>query len=320
MRAIVQRVMKASVTVGDDLVSSIGRGLCVLVGISKDDTKKEIEFMVRKILNLRIFDGDDQKRWMKSVKDKNYEILCISQFTLCCTLKGNKPDYHLAMGADNSQQFYEEFLAALRKAYKPELIKDGEFGAYMQVNIQNDGPVTIPIDSPPPKESPDKPRTPKTPVAVVKPESKKKNITADHAVSFVDKVRSSFHGNPEFYEHFLDIMKDVRNQSIDTLTVVYRIGVLFKGRPELIHDFNLFLPSNYRLYIDSGDVSKITVIIDGDCSMSLDALAEQIEKNISTGSPSSEAGAVGGESTNSTSSEVDSILLNEVLSRLGQQH
>merc|ERR1711994_917371 len=99
----VQRVVKASVSVGDDLVSSIGQGLCVLVGISKYDTHKDMEYMVRKLVNLRLWDNDQGKRWSCSVKDKNFEILCVSQFTLYCTLKGNKPDYHMAMGAEQSQ-------------------------------------------------------------------------------------------------------------------------------------------------------------------------------------------------------------------------
>ncbi|XP_064603606.1 D-aminoacyl-tRNA deacylase 1-like [Liolophura sinensis] len=148
MKAIVQRVMQASVTVGDEVVSSIGRGLCVLVGISRNDTVKEMEYIVRKILHLRVFEDDQQKRWSKSVVDKQLEILCVSQFTLMCTLKGNKPDYHESMAADQSKVFYEEFLSQLGKAYAPEKIKDGKFGAYMQVHIQNDGPVTIPLESP----------------------------------------------------------------------------------------------------------------------------------------------------------------------------
>ncbi|XP_035674290.1 D-aminoacyl-tRNA deacylase-like [Branchiostoma floridae] len=148
MRAVVQRVMQASVSVGDELVSSIGRGLCVLIGVSRDDSPKDMEYIVRKILNLRVFDDDQEKRWAHSVKDKNYEILCVSQFTLYCVLKGNKPDFHQSMAAEQSQAFYEEFLQQMRKAYQPDKIKDGRFGAYMQVSIQNDGPVTVQLESP----------------------------------------------------------------------------------------------------------------------------------------------------------------------------
>lgn len=102
---------------------------------------------IKKILNVRFFDDDKGKRWSKNVVDKDYEILCVSQFTLCYSLKGNKLDFHHAMKADESEQFYGQFLEKLRTKYKPELIKDGKFGAYMQVDICNDGPVTIDITS-----------------------------------------------------------------------------------------------------------------------------------------------------------------------------
>ncbi|XP_039386847.1 D-aminoacyl-tRNA deacylase 1 isoform X1 [Mauremys reevesii] len=148
MKAIIQRVTQASVTVGGEQISSIGRGICVLLGISLEDTHKELEHMVRKILNLRVFEDESGKHWSKSVMDKQYEVLCVSQFTLQCILKGNKPDYHMAMPAEQAESFYNNFLEQLKKAYKPELIKDGKFGAYMQVNIQNDGPVTIELESP----------------------------------------------------------------------------------------------------------------------------------------------------------------------------
>ncbi|XP_072360197.1 D-aminoacyl-tRNA deacylase 1 [Scyliorhinus torazame] len=148
MKAIIQRVAKASVTVGEEQISSIGRGICVLLGISVEDTQKDMEYMVRKILNLRLFEDENGKHWCKSVMDKQYEILIVSQFTLQCVLKGNKPDFHLAMGAEQSETFYNGLLQHIRKAYKPELVKDGKFGAYMQVHIQNDGPVTIELESP----------------------------------------------------------------------------------------------------------------------------------------------------------------------------
>ncbi|XP_018872977.3 D-aminoacyl-tRNA deacylase 1 isoform X3 [Gorilla gorilla gorilla] len=150
MKAVVQRVTRASVTVGGEQISAIGRGICVLLGISLEDTQKELEHMVRKILNLRVFEDESGKHWSKSVMDKQYEILCVSQFTLQCVLKGNKPDFHLAMPTEQAEGFYNSFLEQLRKTYSPELIKDGKFGAYMQVHIQNDGPVTIELESPAP--------------------------------------------------------------------------------------------------------------------------------------------------------------------------
>lgn len=152
MRAVIQKVTKASVSVNGELISSIGKGLCVLIGISREDTPKDIEYMVRKITNLKIFADENEILWKKSVVDKNYEILCVSQFTLYTILKGNKLDFHRAMGADQSKDFYYQFLEDLGKAYNPNLIKDGVFGAFMQVDIQNDGPVTIELDSNNPKK------------------------------------------------------------------------------------------------------------------------------------------------------------------------
>ncbi|RNA41306.1 D-tyrosyl-tRNA(Tyr) deacylase 1-like [Brachionus plicatilis] len=148
MRAIIQRVVKASVTVSDELISSIQNGFCVLVGISREDTEKDIDYIVRKLLTIRLFEcPDSDKKWTKNVVEKDYEILCVSQFTLQSTLKGTKPDFHQAMGAEQSKEFYEKFLEKLSRDYKQERIKDGKFGAMMQVHIQNDGPVTIILDS-----------------------------------------------------------------------------------------------------------------------------------------------------------------------------
>ncbi|CAI5678976.1 unnamed protein product [Oreochromis niloticus] len=148
MKAIIQRVTKASVTVGEEQISSIGRGLCVLLGISVEDTQRDAEYMVRKILNLRLFEDEHGRAWSKSVMERDFEVLCVSQFTLQCILKGNKPDFHSAMPAELAQPFYDSILENMRSTYKAELIKDGKFGARMQVHIQNDGPVTIELTSP----------------------------------------------------------------------------------------------------------------------------------------------------------------------------
>ncbi|XP_005099208.1 D-aminoacyl-tRNA deacylase 1 [Aplysia californica] len=157
MKAIIQRVMKASVTVGDETVGSIGQGLCVLVGISRHDTQREMDFIVRKILGLKLFDDESGNRWKKNLVDLDYEVLCVSQFTLESTLKGAKPDFHNAMSPDRSRGFYNQFLEALKSKYKPEKVQDGAFGEYMQVHIQNDGPVTIPIECVPTKPEDNKP-------------------------------------------------------------------------------------------------------------------------------------------------------------------
>ncbi|KAG7206543.1 hypothetical protein KM043_003886 [Ampulex compressa] len=150
MKAIIQRVTKAHVSVDGDVVSTIGDGLCVLIGIKRNDTMADINYIVKKILNTKIFEDAQGKKWAASVTDKKYEILCVSQFTLYHVLKGNRLDFHRAMPSRESETFYNVFLTELGKRYRPELIKDGKFGAMMEVSIQNSGPVTLEIESPPP--------------------------------------------------------------------------------------------------------------------------------------------------------------------------
>ncbi|KAL7642184.1 UNVERIFIED_CONTAM: hypothetical protein RMT77_006745 [Armadillidium vulgare] len=147
MKAIIQRVQKSYVSISGEVVSSIGPGLCVLVGIHKEDKQQDIDYIVRKILNIRLFE-DGGKRWQKSVKDLNEEVLCVSQFTLYSKLKGNKPDYSQNMGGDEAKSFYEQFLSSMKNNYCEEKVKDGKFGAMMQVSLVNDGPVTITLESP----------------------------------------------------------------------------------------------------------------------------------------------------------------------------
>ncbi|KAJ4478489.1 D-Tyr tRNAtyr deacylase-like domain-containing protein [Lentinula aciculospora] len=150
MRAVVQRVASASVTVDNAVISQISRGLMVLVGIGTDDTDSDASVLIKKILNLRVFNDpvDSEKMWKASVKNIEGEILCVSQFTLLAnTTKGNKPDFHRAMAAESSQEMYATFLEQLRKAYQPDKIKDGRFGAMMNVSLTNEGPVTFTLDS-----------------------------------------------------------------------------------------------------------------------------------------------------------------------------
>ncbi|VDM27885.1 unnamed protein product [Toxocara canis] len=129
-------------------ISSIGRGICVLIGIGRDDNDDDAEYIARKLINLRLFENDDTgKRWDRSVKDLQLEILCVSQFTLFGLLKGNKLDYHRSMGPDESPEFYERFIQRLKRSYIDDKVKDGKFGSYMNVQIENDGPVTILLDS-----------------------------------------------------------------------------------------------------------------------------------------------------------------------------
>ncbi|KAJ3323001.1 D-tyrosyl-tRNA(Tyr) deacylase [Boothiomyces sp. JEL0866] len=145
MRVVIQKVKRASVRVNNQIVSSIGPGLLVLVGLTHADSEKEVDRMVSKITNLRLFQ-EDEKHWKSSVKSNDYEILSVSQFTLYAkTSKGSKPDFHLAMKAEFSRPLYELFLKKLESQHPR--VKDGEFGAMMDVELVNDGPVTIILDS-----------------------------------------------------------------------------------------------------------------------------------------------------------------------------
>ncbi|KYR00967.1 D-tyrosyl-tRNA(Tyr) deacylase [Tieghemostelium lacteum] len=149
MRAIIQRVKNASVKVDGQIISNIGPGLMCLIGIGKEDTKTDSEWLCKKILNLKLFpSADSTKGWDRSVKDMDYEILFVSQFTLFAyTKKGTKPDFHLASPSELSKVHYNEFLEIFKQTYNADKIKDGQFGAMMDVNLTNDGPVTISLDS-----------------------------------------------------------------------------------------------------------------------------------------------------------------------------
>eukprot|EP00823_Brevimastigomonas_motovehiculus_P002950 TRINITY_DN176_c0_g1_i1.p1 TRINITY_DN176_c0_g1~~TRINITY_DN176_c0_g1_i1.p1 ORF type:complete len:271 (+),score=68.43 TRINITY_DN176_c0_g1_i1:33-845(+) len=148
MRVIIQRVLNASVSVKGKTISQIGKGLLVLVGITNGDTVQDADYCVRKILGLRLWDDEkNNKPWAKSVVDMKYEVLCVSQFTLHVYLKGNHCDYSAAMKSKEAKPFYESILQMLRTSYSVDTIKDGEFGADMQVSLVNDGPVTVPIDT-----------------------------------------------------------------------------------------------------------------------------------------------------------------------------
>ena len=147
MKAVVQRVLSGSVKVEGEVVSSIGKGMVALIGIHKDDTKVEMDYIVRKLVSLRMWEDESGRRWAKSAKDLGLEVLCVSQFTLYHVMKGNKPDFHLAMGGEQSKLFYQQFLGDMKKAYSENKIKDGVFGANMQVELVNDGPVTLELEA-----------------------------------------------------------------------------------------------------------------------------------------------------------------------------
>ena len=146
MRAVIQRVLQASVIINSLVKSEIKNGLLVFVGIEDEDTEGDIEWLSNKIVNLRIFD-DDNKIPNISVKDIDGDILAVSQFTLQASVKkGNRPSYIKASKAEIAIPLYEQFIIQLA-ADLGKTIFTGEFGADMQVQLINDGPVTIIIDT-----------------------------------------------------------------------------------------------------------------------------------------------------------------------------
>lgn len=146
MRVVIQRVTNASVTIKGLLKSEIANGLMILLGIESADDQKDIEWLVKKIVNLRIF-NDEKDRMNLSVKDVDGDILLISQFTLQASVKkGNRPSYIKAAHQDIAIPLYNKFINELELALNKS-IHTGKFGAMMQVALVNDGPVTINIDS-----------------------------------------------------------------------------------------------------------------------------------------------------------------------------
>ena len=146
MIAVIQRVSSASVTIDDQINGKIDEGLMVLLGIEEADTEEDIDWLSRKIVNLRIFD-DENGVMNRSLLDVDGNLLIISQFTLhASTKKGNRPSYIKAAKPDVAIPLYEQFIAACEQLINKK-VATGEFGAYMQVALVNDGPVTIMIDT-----------------------------------------------------------------------------------------------------------------------------------------------------------------------------
>ncbi len=145
MRLVIQRVRKASVEVDGERISDIGHGLAVLAGVGSDDDEKDIEYAIRKISQLRIFE-DDSGKMNLSVKDVNGEVLVVSQFTLFGDVrKGNRPSFDKAASFDKGKHLYYKLLEGLRAGGLK--VKEGRYGAHMVVMFENDGPVTILIDT-----------------------------------------------------------------------------------------------------------------------------------------------------------------------------
>ena len=146
MKAVIQRVSEASVTIDGNIKSKIEKGLLILLGIEDADTQEDIKWLCKKISNLRIFD-DENGVMNLSVKDANGSIIVVSQFTLhASTKKGNRPSYLKASKPDFAIPMYEKFVEELRMVSELD-IQTGEFGADMKVALLNDGPVTIIMDT-----------------------------------------------------------------------------------------------------------------------------------------------------------------------------
>jgi len=144
MRALVQRSLNSSVSVSDKVTGKIDKGLVLLVGFTEGDGEKEIDYLVRKIVNLRIFE-DENNIMNKSILDVGGEILSISQFTLYAdTKKGNRPSYIRALNGIDASKLYKLFNEKLSQFVK---VETGVFGADMLVSISNDGPITILLES-----------------------------------------------------------------------------------------------------------------------------------------------------------------------------
>ncbi len=146
MRVVIQRVNRASVSIDGLIISEIGEGLMILVGIENEDTQEDIEWLSGKISRLRIF-RDEEGAMNRSVTEIDGDILCVSQFTLHAkTKKGNRPSFIHAAKPDIAIPIYEQFIKQLSKDLGKK-VKTGKFGAYMQIDLLNDGPVTIFIDT-----------------------------------------------------------------------------------------------------------------------------------------------------------------------------
>lgn len=145
MRAVVQRVAEANVKVKGNVVGEISKGLLVFLGVGKDDSEKDLEYMVDKVLGLRIFEDENNKMNL-SVMDIGGELLVVSQFTLYGDVrKGKRPSFTSSAYPELAEEIYEQFIEKCRE--KGIRTEKGVFGAHMEVSILNDGPVTILIDS-----------------------------------------------------------------------------------------------------------------------------------------------------------------------------
>ncbi|KAI1331875.1 putative D-tyrosyl-tRNA protein [Xylariaceae sp. FL0255] len=146
MKAILQRVLSASVTVDKEVVSSIGKGVLVFAAVAPGDTTKEADSLAAKVLKMKLWDDEQGGRWKHNVQEIEGEVLCVSQFTLLAnTKKGNKPDFHGAAGGEEAKSLWQYFFQKVQAGYAAERVNNGVFQAMMEVALVNDGPVTLEI-------------------------------------------------------------------------------------------------------------------------------------------------------------------------------
>lgn len=145
MKFVIQRVSRASVTVDGEVIGKIGKGFLILIGIGKNDTKKESDVLIRKMCGLRIFEDQNGKTNL-SLHDVNGEVLLISQFTLLANCKkGNRPSFTDAKAPDEAKEIYEYIVSECQKLLP--VVEKGSFGADMKVELLNDGPFTVILDT-----------------------------------------------------------------------------------------------------------------------------------------------------------------------------
>jgi D-tyrosyl-tRNA(Tyr) deacylase len=145
MKALIQRVTEARVEIGANMFSAIGRGLLVFLGVEREDNDADLDYLIRKVVNLRIFE-DEKRRMNLSLQDIEGAVLVVSQFTLSADCrKGNRPSFDSAEAPHRAKEMYERFVERLKESKVK--VSTGDFGAFMQVYLVNDGPVTIMLDS-----------------------------------------------------------------------------------------------------------------------------------------------------------------------------
>lgn len=147
VKLVLQRVKRGSVKVDDKIVGKIDKGIVVLIGIHRDDTIKDIEWAVNRLLKYSLWEDEEGRGWKKCITDIDGELLLVSQFTLYARPNGKKPDFSHSMKPDEAQNLYNKFVELVKNSYKPEKVQTGQFQALMEVELVNDGPVTMIFES-----------------------------------------------------------------------------------------------------------------------------------------------------------------------------